>query len=101
MVIDSAGTVLYYRPEYDEQASDERREIVGCNFLADVAAFENTRELAYHLDAFRRSDEPAHSLYLQLRFADKSVSVKILLARMHGRSDAGRTKSILVHISKA
>lgn len=99
--IDSTGTVLYYRPEHYEEAHDGRREIVGCNFLADVATFENTKEFGYHLDAFRRSDESASSLYLQLRFADKSVAVKILLARMHARSETGRTKSILVHIRKA
>ncbi len=99
--IDSAGTVLYYRPEYNEEANGGRREIVGCNYLADVATFENTKEFGYHLDAFRRSDESAHNLYLQLRFADKSIPVKILLARMGGRSDTGHTKSILVHIRKA
>jgi hypothetical protein len=99
--LDAAGTVLYYNPEKDGVSTDTKADIVGHNFFEEVAQFDGVREFRQRVNSFRLGHAPALSFNFDFRFDHASYPAKILLARIHDRSELGRQESVFVHIRKA
>jgi hypothetical protein len=99
--IDPAGTVLYCRAEPSVNPRGDAAKLTGCNFFDEVAAFDNASEFRHRIGTFARSYSQADNFYFTCRFDDGALAVKVLLARIHERSNGDHTKSILVHIRKA
>lgn len=98
--LDAAGTVLYSRLEGDDESNAPAASVAGHNFYSEVAPFLNVEEFHRRLDIFNRSSDQARSFVFNCDYADGAVPVKVLLARISGRSNDERTKSLLVHIKK-
>lgn len=98
--IDGAGIVLYSRAEPDGNAVGAPPDAAGRNFFAEVAAFENGEELRQRIDGFTRGGNHADNFHFVCQLGGDSLAVKVLLARIRGRSDGNRTKSVLVHIRR-
>lgn len=99
--LDASGTVLYFRVEDDESRDERGTGFVGLNFFEEVASFENAEEFRLRIDGFTRGSNRADSFNFTCRFNSRFVPVKVLLARLSGRANSARTKSILVHIRQA
>ncbi len=100
--LDATGTVLYSRTEPDEKASAATpADISGHNFFDEVAPFENVDEFRRRIGNFTNSFTHADNFNFILQFGDRSLPVRVLLARIRERSDGDSIKSILVHIRKA
>jgi hypothetical protein len=99
--LDPSGQVLYSRIEKDGRADGSAVDITGRNFFSEVAPFENVEEFQRCLDSFRRSSQQANSISFTCQYEDGPLKVKVLLARIHERSERDRTKAILVHIREA
>lgn len=95
--LDDAGTVLYYNREGGALS----HEMVGRNFYTDVAPVADAREFRNALAAFRRAHAPSHSFNFTFQTGDASCHTRILLARIHEKSEAGGRGSLLVQIKKA
>ena len=98
--LDASGTVEYSRLEGEGQADRPHPEFNGRNFFLDTAPFLNAKELKRVVDDFRASGALATSVTFVCEYEDGPEQVRVLLARMHGRADDRRTKSILLHIRK-
>ncbi|HEX8476075.1 MAG TPA: hypothetical protein VF666_18895 [Pyrinomonadaceae bacterium] len=98
--LDAEGRVLYYNPEKDGDALSPKPDIVGQNFFDEVAKFDGVRELQQRINSFRLSHAPALSFNFDFRFDRASYPARILLARIHDRSELGRQESVFVHIRK-
>lgn len=99
--LDESGAVLYYKVEPDEGPSGPRSIITGHNFFNEIASFENVEEFRLRLAQFTRGVQQADGFNFTFQLDQGPVFVKILLARVHARSNIERTKSILVYIKKA
>lgn len=99
--LDAEGMVLYYNPEKDRNSAPGRPDIVGQNLFRDVALAANVREFQDYLNNFWQSRDPARSLNFTFDFGQKPVAARVLLARIHERSELGGKESILVHIRRA
>jgi photoactive yellow protein len=101
--LDDAGTVLYYNREGGAQApSQQPQEMVGRNFFTDVGPVADALEFRDALAAFRRAHAPSHSFNFTFRAADDTaLHTRILLARIHEKSEAGGRGSLLVQIKRA
>ena len=99
--LDEAGTVLYYNREGDTPAGAPTHEMVGRNFYTDVAPVADAWEFRNALTAFRRAHAPSHSFNFTFREGDASFPTRILLARIHEKSEAGGRGSMLVQIKRA
>ena len=98
--LDEAGTVLYYNRDGGPVACAPTHEMVGRNFYTDVAPVADAQEFRNALAAFRRAHAPSHSFDFTFRAGDASLSTRILLARIHEKSEAGGRGSLLVQIKK-
>lgn len=99
--LDAAGTVLYMRLEMDGARSfGLAPDYTGQNFFTEVVPFRNVVEFRGHLDGFRQGSQPALSIDFTCDYEDGPLLVKMLLARIHERSEADVTRSILVHIRR-
>jgi hypothetical protein len=56
---------------------------------------------SYGIGSFAQGYIQADNFYFTCQFDDGALPVKVLLARIHERSNGDHTKSILVHIRKA
>jgi hypothetical protein len=99
--LDPAGTVLYSRAEPDGNPASTRPDVAGHNFFDEVAPFENVEEFRRHIADFTLSNGQADNFNFTCQMKNISLPVRVLLARIHERSNGARTKSILVHIRKA
>lgn len=99
--LDADGTVLYYNPEKDGQVGGAKPDIIGQNFFADVAKFDDVTSFRERINSFRLGHAPANSFNFTFRFDEASYPSRILLARIHDKSELGRRESIFVHIRKA
>ena len=100
--LDSAGTVLYTRLEPNgAQQADGASDYTGLNFYTEVTPFRNVVEFRSILDSFRRGSQPAYSTDFTCEYEDGPLTVRVLLARIRGRSESDATKSVLVHIRRA
>jgi hypothetical protein len=99
--IDPAGTVLYCRAEPEVNIKGEEARLAGCNFFDEVAAFDNASEFRHRIASFTRSFNAADNFNFTCQFDDGALPVRVLLARIHERSNGDHKKSILVHIRKA
>ncbi|HKG12212.1 MAG TPA: PAS domain-containing protein [Pyrinomonadaceae bacterium] len=99
--LDDAGTVLYYNREGGPAAAAPTHEMVGRNFYTDVAPVADAQEFRNTLAAFRRAHAPSHSFNFTFRAGDDALPTRILLARIHEKSEAGGRGSLLVQIKKA
>ena len=97
--LDDDNTVLYSRLDDDGGAALPSAGFNGQDFFR-AAPFLNAEELRQAVDDFRASGAPARSVTFTCHYEDGPEQVKVLLARLRERSDAGRTKSILAHIRK-
>jgi hypothetical protein len=75
--------------------------MVGRNFYTDVAPVADAQEFRNTLAAFRRAHAPSHSFNFTFRAGDACFPTRILLARIHEKSEAGGRGSLLVQIKKA
>jgi photoactive yellow protein len=99
--LDAAGTVLYYKREGAAPAEAPPQEIIGRNFFTDVVPVADALEFRNTLAAFRRAHAPSHSFDFTFRAGeDDGLPTRILLARIHEKSEAGDRDSLLVHIRK-
>ena len=99
--LDEAGTILYYNSEGGPAAAAPTHEMVGRNFYTDVAPVADAQEFRNALAAFRRAHAPSHSFNFTFRAGDDALPTRILLARIHEKSEAGGRGSLLVQIKKA
>ena len=99
--LDDAGTVLYYNREGGAPADAPSHEMVGRNFYTDVAPVADAREFRNALAAFRRAHAPSYSFNFTFQTGDASCHTRILLARIHEKSEAGGRGSLLVQIKRA
>jgi hypothetical protein len=99
--LDAAGTVLYSRIETQGGPDGSPSDVTGENFYSEVAPFLNVEEFRQRLDTFERGGERANSFVFNCNYEDGAVPVRVLLARMSGRTNGRHTKSLLVHIKKA
>jgi len=99
--LDASGTVLYHRVDPEPELPTEPLNLAGRNFYDDVAPFENTEEFRRCVTQFNSSDKFADSFTFDCRFDENAQPVRVLLARIREAGEAGNTKSILVHISRA
>ena len=99
--LDAAGTVLYSKIESAGSPGGAAHDITGRNFFSDVAPFKNVEKLHHRLDSFRQSSSQADSFEFNCDYEDGFVPVRVLVARIYGRSEIRATKSILIHIRKA
>lgn len=101
--LDDAGTVLYYKRE-GAAAPDAppQQEIIGLNFFTDVAPVADAAEFRNALAAFRRAHAPSHSFDFTFRAGGDGggLPTRVLLARIHEKSEGGDRDSLLVHIKK-
>jgi hypothetical protein len=96
------GIVLYSRIEGDDgDRHFPATSSTGRNFYGEVLPFRNVDEFQNCLDSFIRGPHQANSFLFTCQYEDGPVHVKVLLARVHERSEHDVTKSILVHIRKA
>jgi photoactive yellow protein len=98
--LDDAGTVLYYNRD-GAPANLPTHEMVGRNFFTDVAPVAEALEFRDALTAFRRAHAPSHSFNFTFHTADADLPTRILLARIHEKSEGGGRGSLLVQIKKA
>ena len=99
--LDAAGTVLYSRIEPEGGTDCPPSDVTGHNFYSEVAPFLNVEEFHYRLDIFGSGSEHAYSFVFNCDYADGSVPVRVLLARVRERTNGDHTQSLLVHIKKA
>ena len=99
--LDTAGTVLYSRIEAEPGSDGSPSDVTGRNFYSEVASFLNVEEFHQRLDTFDRGGEHANSFVFNCDYKDGVVAVRVLLARMSGRTNGDLEKSLLVHIKKA
>lgn len=99
--LDEVGMVLYSRLESAGGLDGSAVDVAGHNFYTEVAPFMNVEEFHQRLDTFNGSSEHANSFVFSCNYEDGPVPVRVLLARIRERTDGDRTKSLLVHISKA
>ena len=95
----AAGTVLY--SVLDGSSYSPAGDVAGHNFYSEVAPFMNVEEFHQRLDAFNRGSEQAKSFAFNCDYEDGAVPVRVLLARLRGRTNGDNKKSLLVHIKKA
>jgi hypothetical protein len=98
--LDDEGKVLYSRLEVDGVAARPRAVFDGRNFF-EAAQLLNAEELRKLVRDFRASGAQVSNVVFTCRYADGDEDVKVLLTRVRERSDASRTKSILMHVKKA
>ncbi|HEX7175625.1 MAG TPA: hypothetical protein VF240_10235 [Pyrinomonadaceae bacterium] len=99
--LDAAGTVLYSRLEGEDKSDVPAASVAGHNFYSEVAPFLNVEEFQQRLDIFNQSSDQARSFVFNCDYEDGAVPVRVLLARISGRVNDERIKSLLVHIKKA
>ena len=101
--LDSAGTVLYSRPESGGAAATTaapRPDLTGRNLFEEAAHFSNASELRRRVNLFRLSGAQADSFDFTCEYEDGPVPVRVLLARIRERSNYDTTKSVLVHVRR-
>ena len=100
--LDDAGTVLYYRREGAPPAAGAPQEIIGRNFFTDVAPVADALEFRNAVAAFRRAHAPSHSFDFTFSegAGEADLPTRVLLARIHEKSEGGDRDSLLVHIKK-
>lgn len=99
--LDEAGTVIYYRSEDRGLFKRPESELVGRNFFTDIEAVAQAREFQERIKEFRRSRLPAHSFTFAFTLKNRPLPVRVLLARVHERPNAGgvaSVESLYVHI---
>ena len=99
--LDAVGTVLYSGIEREGVPDGSPSDMRGHNFYSEVAPFLNVEEFHQRLDTFDRGGEHANSFVFNCDYEDGAVPVRVLLARMSGRTNGDPTQSLLVHIKKA
>jgi hypothetical protein len=99
--LDDSGTVLYSRIEADDRSHVEEAHLTGLDFFNQIVPFENKEEFRQRIARFARSQIQADHFIFNCRINNGSLPVRVLLARIRERSDAGQLKSILVHIRKS
>jgi hypothetical protein len=98
--LDAAGTVLYYRPDGQEDEDMDASTLVGRNLLTEVVPINDAREFRDRLYSFRWGDAPADSFNFTFCLEEGCVLVKVLLAHIREQTEAGAGGSILMHIRK-
>lgn len=98
--LDDAGTVLYYKREGAAPAGVPPREIIGLNFFTDVAPVADALEFRNALADFKRAHAPSRSFDFTFHAGGAGLPTRILLARIHEKSEGGDRDSLLVHIKK-
>lgn len=93
--LNTDGTVLYSRSRVNGQLSSPANEIVGRDFFADVARFQNRNELRRHFHTFLRSSRSVDNFVFDCIYADEVVSTKINMTRACER-DSDRTDGIVI-----
>ena len=100
--LDAEGTILFSRLEPDGRPGDGRgAELAGRNFYEEVAAFDNADELRRMIKGFLRGGGPADSFDFTSRSGGEAVPLRVLLARVRERSDAGSTAAVILHLRGA
>lgn len=72
--LDDAGTVLFYRP--DEQEDMATSALVGRNLLTEVTPIAQAEEFRDRVHRFRRSHTPADSFHFTLCLEETVLQVK-------------------------
>jgi photoactive yellow protein len=99
--LDAEGTVIYYRSENKGLFVTPESEIVGRNFFTDIAAISQAKEFQNEIKDFRRSHAPAYSFNFSFALKNRSLPVRVLLARVRERPTLGEStpaESLYVHI---
>jgi PAS domain-containing protein len=99
--LDAQGTVIYYKSENKGLFTTPESEIVGRNFFTDIAAIAGAKELQNEIKDFRRGHVPAYSFNFAFALKNRSLPVRVLLARVRERLTLGGTESVeslYVHI---
>ena len=100
--LDAEGTILFSRLEPDGRSGDGGgAELAGLNFYEEVAAFDNADELRRMIKGFLRGGGPADSFDFTCRSGGEAVPLRVLLARVRERSDAGSTAAVILHLRGA
>jgi photoactive yellow protein len=96
--LDTTGNVLYSSIEGANGALLAEANITGRNFFGEVAPFTNVEEFHRRFDLFRLGDMQATSFDFDCNYGERSVRVKVLMARL--RAQADRDQSLLVHLRR-
>ncbi|HEV7859204.1 MAG TPA: hypothetical protein VGO91_11350 [Pyrinomonadaceae bacterium] len=99
--LDAEGTVLYFKPERQGDPIGLLPNFIGENFFTAVMPVANVKELKERFTNFRRSHAPALSFNFIFSFEHGTVPARVLLARIHDRSELGTAEFTLVHLRKA
>lgn len=99
--LDDSGTILYSRIEPDGRTDKRGPDVAGRNFFKEIISFENAEELRQRITTFRRSAIQADNFIFTCRTRNSLLPVRVLLARIHERTNGSRIKSVLLHIRKS
>ena len=96
--LDETGTVLY--SSVGGANGSLSHELKGRNFFKEVIDFTNAEELRRRFEMFKCESITASTFDFICRYANGGVPVRVLLARLHKRSEPARANSVLVHIRR-
>jgi hypothetical protein len=96
--LDIAGTVIYSSLEKPNGQLLADTDIKGRDFFKEILPFANIEEFRRRFDLFRLGDAQASGFDFVCDYGERSVPVKVLLARLRARGELG--ESVLVHLRK-
>ena len=99
--LDAEGTVLYHRLESGGRHDGDGVDLAGRNFYDEIISFDNAGELRRRVEGFLRGGGHAENFDFTCRAGGEATPVRVMLARVRERSDAGRTKAVLLHLRGA
>lgn len=79
--LNNDGTVLYSRFRQNDQLLNADDDLVGHNFFDEVAGFENAGDLRLLFNSFVQSRKFSDNFDFECRFAEKTVTVRVLMVR--------------------
>lgn len=96
--MDMSGTILYYNRESNDASVGNAPDIVGRNFFTDVVPVSCSPEFRELVKRFCDSHAPSSSFNCTVPLGDRLIPVRVLLARLHERSEGSTRESVIVHI---
>lgn len=96
--MDYSGTILYYERERDGASGGDAPDLVGRNLFTDVTPVSCSPDFRRLVKGFCDGHAPNASFQCAVRIGDRDLPVRVLLARLHEKSQAGRRDSVIVQI---
>ena len=96
--LDATGTVIRYSPAAAQNLSPRAGDILGRDFIKEVAPIEQVQDFRERFHGFMMHGEATHKFSTTFPLDGGSVKVQILLAHITEKSEHGRQRLAPVRI---